>query len=123
MARGNEKTRCGGRMTESAYWSFVRSGLRQKSMRWAVKYDVLNAAKRPYTGEDKRTKNEYQCAICQQWFKMKEIEVDHIVETGSLKSAADLPRFVETLFCEADNLRVLCKNCHLNRESYENSQN
>ena len=24
----------------------------------------------------------------------------------------DLPKFVETLFCEQDNLQVLCKTCH-----------
>jgi hypothetical protein len=29
-----------------------------------------------------------------------------------LKCYDDLPSFVSTLFCESDNLQVLCKQCH-----------
>jgi hypothetical protein len=39
-------------------------------------------------------------------------EVDHIQPVGSLKCAEDLPQFVERLFCEIDNYRVLCIECH-----------
>jgi 5-methylcytosine-specific restriction endonuclease McrA len=38
--------------------------------------------------------------------------VDHIHPAGSLNCAADLPGFVERLFCEQDNLQVLCESCH-----------
>jgi 5-methylcytosine-specific restriction endonuclease McrA len=38
--------------------------------------------------------------------------VDHIIGAGSLNCAADLPGFVERLFCEQDNLQVLCTECH-----------
>lgn len=112
MGRRVEKTRGGGRYTEAGYFGFIRSGLRQKSMRWPPKYDVMNKAKRPYTGPDKRRKFEYLCNGCDQWCAGKEVAVDHIVECGSLKSYDDLARFVETLFCEEDNLQVLCKDCH-----------
>jgi len=42
----------------------------------------------------------------------KNVNVDHICPAGSLNSAQDLPGFVERLFCEIDNLQVLCEKCH-----------
>jgi len=106
------KTRNAGTMTESAFWSFIRSGLRQKSRWWKpITMCKLNA-KRIYKGPNKRQKFEYQCNECKQWFPDKIINVDHIVPAGSLNCAADLPGFVERLFCELDNLQVLCTDCH-----------
>ncbi len=96
-------------------------------MYWPVKTDALNKARRPYTGENKRRKWEYQCAVCKQYFTNKkidvevkgeikqkpQIEIDHIIPAGSLKSFEDLPGFVQRLLCEVDNLQVLCRGCHL----------
>lgn len=105
------RTRGSESYTEAGYWSFIRSGLRAKFSRWPPKYKVLNKAKRTVTG--KRHKYEYQCSVCNNWFKQKEVEIDHYPEAcGSLKEADDLPRFVTTLFCEEENLRVICKECH-----------
>lgn len=106
------RTRASGTMTESAFWSWIRSALRQKSRWWKPISDVKKAARRPYNGDNKRQKFEYQCAICEDWFPDKQTEVDHIVPAGSLKSSDDLKGFVERLFCEAEGLRVLCKDCH-----------
>ena len=38
--------------------------------------------------------------------------MDHIEPAGSLNCSNDLPAFVDTLFCEVDNLQTLCKTCH-----------
>jgi len=109
----SEKTRNNGSMTEAAYFSWIRSGLRKMSMRgWKPIAQVRQEARRPYTGPNKRLKYEYKCAICKEYFPDKEIHVDHICAAGSLKSAKDLEGFVERLFCEKDGLRVLCKPCH-----------
>ena len=105
----------GGRYTKAGYFGFIRSGLRQKSMRWPPKYDVMAAAKRPHKGGDKRRKFDYQCNICKGWFKGTDVSVDHIVPCGSLQCFADLPGFVERLFCEADGLQVACTTCHQNK--------
>ena len=106
------KTRNAGTMTESAFWSFIRSTLRQKSRWWKPISQAKEAAKRKYKGPNKRQKWEYQCNECKQWFSNTEINVDHIVPAGTLRSANDLPGFVERLFCEVDNLQVLCSTCH-----------
>jgi hypothetical protein len=106
------KTRCSGTMTEAVFWSFIRTGLRQKSRWWKpITHCKLNA-KRAYKGPIKRQRFEYQCAKCKEWFPEKKINVDHIEPAGSLNCAQDLPGFVERLFCEVDKLQVLCKKCH-----------
>lgn len=99
-------------MSEAAFWSFIRSALRQKSRFWAPITQCKLAAKRPYIGTNKRQKFEYQCNICKKWFPEKLINVDHIVPAGSLNNAQDLPGFVERLFCEVKDLQCLCQNCH-----------
>lgn len=107
-----DKPRNAGSMTESAFWSMIRSTLRRRSMFWKPVQQVKKEASRPYTGENKRIKFEYQCSICGEWHFGKDIEVDHIIPAGTLTCAEDLPSFVEKLFCEKDGLRVLCSDCH-----------
>jgi len=106
------KTRNAGTMTDAAFWSFIRSALRQKSRWWKPIAQAKAKAKRAYKGPLKRQKFEYQCAECLNWFPDKKINVDHRIPAGTLRCANDLPGFVERLFCEVDNLQVLCTTCH-----------
>ncbi len=106
------KTRNAGTMTESAFWSFIRSALRQKSRWWKPISECKLKARRAYKGPNKRQKFEYQCKKCKKWFAEKNINVDHIKPAGSLNCAEDLPGFINRLFCEQDNLQVLCTECH-----------
>lgn len=117
------KVRNAGTMTESAFWAFIRSALRHKSMYWKPITQCKLNAKRPYKGPIKRQKFEYQCNMCKGWFAEKHINVDHICPAGSLKSAQDLPGFIERLFCEVDNLQVLCTQCHDVKTKNENNGN
>lgn len=106
-------TRCSGTMTESEYLGWIRSCLRAKSLRWKPRTDCIDAAKRPYNGPNKRQKWEVLCSICEQYFTLKEIVVDHYPhEAGSILSIEDVGPFAERLFCEVDNLRCLCRLCH-----------
>lgn len=104
------RTRAGGTMTESQFWGFIRSGLRSKSQRWPPRFHILNKNKR--TTKGKRHRYEYQCDECKEWFKQTDIQVDHVIPCGSLRSFDDLPEFTERLFCEEEGLRLLCKGCH-----------
>ena len=106
------KSRNSKSMTESQFWSFIRSALRQKSRWWKPITECKMKSRRAYKGPNKRQRFEYQCNECKEWFPEKNINVDHIVPAGSLNCAADLPGFVERLFCEIDNLQVLCSECH-----------
>ena len=106
------KTRNAGTMTESSFWSFIRSALRQKSRWWKPILLCKQKARRAYKGPLKRQKWEYQCNVCKSWFPDKKINIDHIEPAGTLRCAADLPGFVERLFCEQHNLQCICTTCH-----------
>lgn len=105
-----EKTRAGDRWTEARYFSFIRSALRGAFSKYPPKFDAKIEART--TVEGQRHRYEYQCASCGNTFRDKEVQVDHIKPAGSLKTFDDLPSFVENLFCEVENLQVLCKDCH-----------
>ena len=120
MGKRVPRTRAGKRWTESRYFGFLRSGLRKMSMRYPVKQDALVLARRDKPkGAAGKHRYEYQCAACNNWFKGTEVSVDHIEPAGSLKSFDDLPGFVERLFCEVDNLQVLCHDCHQDKTNEE----
>ena len=106
-------TRCDGTMTESAYLAWIRSALRSKSLRWGPRSNALLAARRSYRGPNKLQRWEYLCKLCSKWYKAKETCVDHYpVAAGSILSVADISQFCENLYCNSDNLRVLCVSCH-----------
>jgi hypothetical protein len=113
------RPRNAGTMTESAFWSFIRSALRQKSRFWRPILQCKLEARRPYKGPNKRQKFEYLCNDCKKWYPEKKINVDHMVPAGSLNCAADLPGFVERLFCEKEHLQVLCETCHDHKTKLE----
>lgn len=117
--RNTIKNRNSGTMTEAAYWGWIRSLLRKGSLKWKPLSDIQVESRRPYTGENRRRKWEYQCNICKNYFSSTEIEVDHINGTGGLTGKDNLAEFVENLFCEKDKLQVLCVDCHLNKTKNE----
>jgi len=104
-----EKTCAGNRWTYARKESFIRSALRRAFTRWPVAYDVRKALRREYKGSNPRQQWEYQCSMCQAWFSQKETQLDHYPPCGSLRP---LDKFVDTLFCEAEGLRIVCKKCH-----------
>jgi hypothetical protein len=105
--------RCSNTMTEAQYLAWIRSALRSKWLKWPPRAAAINAARRPYRGPNARQLWEVRCALCEKWYKLKEIEVDHFPHNaGSILSVDDIGQFVNRLYCETTNLRVLCVPCH-----------
>lgn len=96
--------------SDAKFWSFVRSGLRAKWVRWPPRYEALRDARRAV--KNKRHKWEVKCSICKKWKQQKYIQVDHIIPVGTLKDYQHLPDFVRKLFVSKDKLRVVCAVCH-----------
>lgn len=112
MPRKVERTRNGGTWTEARFFSEIRAALRQKFRYWVPAQTAKIRARRRYTGSGRR-KYEYQCASCKQYYPEKEININHIVQIGSLRTLEDLPGFVERLCCESpDDYNILCRDCH-----------
>lgn len=114
------RVRAGGLWTEAAWWSFLRSGLRQMSRRWPPIARAMQQGRRKYIGPNKRQKWESQCGGCGEWFAAKHMSVDHIDPCGPLSKPEHIECFVMRLFCEPDGLRRLCVRCHAERHKGRN---
>ena len=101
-----ERTREMGTLTESAFFGKIRSALRNTFRYWKPMYAKLKEAK---------VGSKYKCAMCGGLFVRKEVEIDHIVGAGSLRSYEDIAGFVKRLTEEDINAyQVLCKKeCHI----------
>lgn len=103
------RTRNGGSETEAMHMGKIRSALRNISRFWKP---IQAARKRNKVGMGRSAK--YYCDGCGGLFLS--VQVDHIVEAGSLKTYADLPGFCERLFAEEPTAyQVLCDSCHLTK--------
>jgi hypothetical protein len=104
-----ERTRNANTLTESEFFGKIRSGLRNTFRYWKPMTIALEKASRKYTGTNKRIKKEYQCASCGEWFIRKNVEIDHIVPCGSLRTYDDIVPFIINLTQEDyKSYQVLC---------------
>lgn len=116
MRKPVPKPYAGGEWSHARFFQFLRSGLRQLSRRWPpVTRLVWLESRRPYVGPNKRQKWEHQCSACGEWYKRADMEADHIVPCGTLKSWDDLVGFTQRLLCEVEGVRRLCNGCHQSR--------
>lgn len=101
----------GGRWTKGRWNSFVTSTLRAGSRRWPPKFDTLNAARteKKINPKSGRLAQHYLCNECKHEFVATQVQVDHVKAMGT---GCTWDEFVHGLFCEADNLQVLCLSCH-----------
>ena len=101
----------GGEWTIGRFNSFITSILRSGSRRWGPKYETLNAAKTEKKTNPKsgRIAQHFMCASCNKEYIAKDVQVDHIKPIGFDKTWDE---FINGLYCEADNLQVLCIPCH-----------
>lgn len=102
---------------ETAWWTYIRGCLRATWSRNPVKHELLKAERRQIPNPNPKGKKATvwgcTCKMCGKEEIMKNIQVDHIVEAGSLKSVEDIQGFVERLlFVTKDDLRVVCKECN-----------
>jgi hypothetical protein len=109
-------------MTNTAFFGFIRSALRQKSRYWYPITVCKLRAREKYGGPNKRRKWLYRCEECRQLFDIKEVAAHHIIECGSLRSFEDLAGFIQRLFCNSDGLRLLCNKCHVKQHKKEKEE-
>jgi len=112
------KTYNDGQWTPARFNSFVTSILRSGSRRWGPKYTVLNEAKteKKINKATNRLAQHFLCAHCQGEFPASKVQVDHIKPIGFDKTWDE---FIDGLFCEKENLQVLCKPCHKKKTQQE----
>ena len=108
-------------MTEAAFVSFVKGHLRRASRFWKPITDTLKAANlRRGVYLCNECKEEVSKSVVINGKRVNNISVDHknaIVDPTTGFSGWD--DFVNNLYCETENLQVLCKACHDKKSSEE----
>lgn len=102
--------------TESAYYrTWLRGHLRRSFRKWPSYISLnMNTKTILLKAKDKRGTERWlkhkQCAICDGWYKLKDLAQDHILPCGSLLNVepAHVGQFVLNMFCSRGNLRWVC---------------
>ncbi len=111
----DNKQRNGGEWTDARFRSFVTSALRAASRRWPPKFKALKEA---FVGRKTNKKTgklamHYKCAKCKKHFVATDVQVDHVLPVVDPKVGfVGWDSFIDRIFCEIENLQVLCKPCH-----------
>ena len=111
--------------TDGRVKGFITSVIRGGFRRWPPKFNVLSAAKKgkKVNAKTGRVAEHYECFTCKEAFPAKEVQVDHIAPVVDPKVGfVDWDTFISRLFCEAENLQVLCKPCHLAKTKLEKEE-
>ena len=99
--------------TVSRYNSFIRGALRQAWMRWPPNQAVKKKARIErgiYLCQGyKRKPHKVAASIKEEGKRKNNIFTDHIDPVGK---HIDWDTTVERLFCEEENLQLLCRKCH-----------
>lgn len=101
--------------------------LRSISRRWPQKNEALNNAKVVvdvgyYQNGNPKTKIMYKCANCGDLFDKTEVDVDHIIPVANLDGFENWDKYINAMFCPADNLQVLCKGDHIIKTNLEKQE-
>jgi len=107
--------RNGNEWTEARFKSFVTSALRAASRRWPVKYLALKQALigRKTNKKTGKLAQHFKCNACNEAFVAADVQVDHISPVvDPAKGFISWDIYVDRLFCEIDNMQVLCVPCH-----------
>ena len=110
-----DKKRNGGEWTEARFKSFVTSALRAASRRWPPKYKALKEAfvGRKVNAKTGKLAMHYKCVECKKLYVAADVQVDHIEPVVDPKKGfTTWDNFINRIFCEIENLQVMCKPCH-----------
>jgi len=59
-----------------------------------------------------RMAQHYRCRLCLCEFPASTVEVDHITPVVGAGGFTTWDDYIENMFCDKDNLQVVCKPCH-----------
>jgi 5-methylcytosine-specific restriction endonuclease McrA len=90
-----------------------------------VKYKALKAA---FAGRQVNAKTgklamHYKCAKCKKLFVAADVQVDHVQPVVDPKKGfVGWDVYIDRMFCEIENLQVLCRSCHAVKTADEKKQ-
>lgn len=120
-----DRMRNGGKWTEAKFNSFIKSSLRAASRRWEPKYSCLNDAfvDKKVNEKTGRIAKHFRCNECLELFPSADVQVDHIFPViDPSVGFTTWDSVINNMFCEKENLQVLCKFCHDTKTASEKKQ-
>lgn len=108
--------------TPARHKAFIVSVLRNGTRKYPPKFRTLDKAKteKKINKATNRLAQHYKCARCKEEFSSSNIEVDHIIPVvDPAKGFTTWDEYIARLYCEEDNLQVLCKPCHKEKTKEE----
>lgn len=114
----------GGQWTEARMRSFIKSALRQASLRWPprnrVRVDARVERGKYRCAGYKRKSHIVPASIKVGERRVNNAVVDHIDPVIPLTTGfSGWDEVIKRMFCEADNLQILCHECHKNKTDDE----
>ena len=108
-----DKPRNNGQWTEARFNSFIRSALRGAWTRWSPNHNTKKDARVSrglYRCEGYgRNAHNVEATTKVSGKRKNNVFTDHIKPVGG---NGDWNKIIEGMFCEQDNLQLLCKECH-----------
>lgn len=103
-----------GRSSERKMLTAVRGAIRQSWMKSPTKLAYLYMKTVPDMDDSTRTKWKIQCECCGEWFKLNEIQIDHVQGNNSFSKIEDFESYFNNILMVGfDGLQALCaENCH-----------
>jgi 5-methylcytosine-specific restriction endonuclease McrA len=95
--------------------TFITSTLRGGFRKFPPKYETLKEASvgKKINPKTKRLAEHFVCKSCKGEFPAKEVQVDHILAVVCPKKGfVSWDEYIARLFCDKENLQVLCSSCH-----------
>ena len=98
--------------------------LRRLSLKFPPAIRATNRTREEYYILSKKGKPmkrvKYTCASCgKKDLKRSEMNLDHKIPVVDFTGFKDWNEFIERLFCDEDNLWLICIPCHLEKSAYE----
>lgn len=105
--------------------TFITSTLRGGFRKFPPKYETLKEASvgKKINPKTKRLAEHFTCKSCNQVFPGKEVQVDHLAPVVCPKKGfVSWDEYIARLFCDKDNLQVLCSECHDKKTALERGE-
>ena len=102
----------------------IMSAIKRCFSRSPTHREALDNAKCPRK-KGPRGGARYRCASCRKDYGIREVQVDHIIPVvpiGVLSKDLSWDTLVTNIFCDIENLQVICTTCHKKKSKEENAE-
>lgn len=102
-----------GKSIEYKMLTVVRGAIRKSWMSSPTKLSYLELGIVPDMDDTNRRKWKCQCEICKEWFKIADIQIDHVDGHNTFTQKSDFENYFDSILMVGyDGLQRLCLDCH-----------